>query len=326
MSLAATASAHALRRSRAFWTCVGAVGLALAGTTASAQEAPRDTVVVLRRDTVVVVQRDTLVLVEPSAEQEREPTPEERRRRRQEEYAAWLAEQPVRRVPGTSRAVKAYPTRLLDLDFPSLLVGYELAYDGRFAFEGQFGPVISPWLATNPDFGGDGSGRARFGLRGIRLGVEGRYYTSRPHVRFPMYVGAGLEYALAPVLIGMWLPSASGGFERYREVPANGQLFGSSLLLGWELRTPEGLVVDLGTGIRFGAKGLYSASERVQEELFDQRPWLGQQGTVPYFGFVLRVGLGFGDWEPVRSAKGKSGKAASSRGKSGQRRRGKRRR
>jgi len=294
-------------------------------------ERTRDTVVIIQRDTVVMMRKDTVYFQQIPADRTQAPANsrqesrdervdrlrserEDLRQLRRQEYEEWLAAQPVRRGPGISYAIKYYPTQLLKIDFPSVGFGVERTIDGRFSLEGMLGFLVRPtpfndWSEQRP-------GRARFGLRGIRVGLSGRYYTSDTYKNFPFYIGGEYSYAIAPVEIDLWVPGADGSFERNIQAPVNGQSNSISAFCGWELRTESKLVIDFSTGLTLGIKGLQSRSEFVQRAI-DDRFWnLGNANRTVFGDVMLRMGIGFGDWQPRSEPSTKeTGKRRSKRSK-----------
>lgn len=343
------------------WALAPLLLVAVAVGSASAQNPARDTVVVVQRDTLVVVKKDTVFfqVVDPADRRQGRDYPRDGRPRRdrdggvpasrddrprryddddgetvaqrrerlrdarRREYEEWVASQPVRRPAGETWAFKVYPTTLLQLDFPALTLAAERTYDGRFAWEGQFGLAIRPHRTQN--FGGGFEpGRARYGLRGITTALGGRYYFGPEYNRFPFYIGGEFNYAISPIELGVWVRSADGAFEQNVDVPVNAQRIGAGLFCGWELRSEEGFLLDLSTGLSFGIKGLYSSNEDVRDAL-SERYWNLPNGSsdYPYIAYILRVGVGYGGWAPrAPEADEEQQPRRRSRGK----RRGKRRR
>ena len=306
----------------------------------------RDTVVLVQRDTVVVVRKDTVFFQQVDPERSERPErssgrggsgrggngrPERyrqddaqrsaeaqerieqiraeriaRREERRAAYEAWEAAQEPVRVAGVSRAYKMYPTQMLLLDFPTVGFAAEQTWDGTYSVEAQLGIVLPPFQAN--DFGGFEPGEARFGLRGFRAGLGGRIYFGQSYKRFPFYVGAEISYALTPVTIDLWVPSGDGSFERRIDAPVNGHSTNVGAFTGWELRSKEGLVVDLATGLLIGVKGISSDNEFVSDAIADTYWNLFNSNRTTYGGVILRIGVGVGKWTP-RPSKERARKA-----------------
>ncbi len=300
--------------------CVLSVACALAPSMLSGQTvpedatsrpSPRDTVVLYRRDTVVVVRKDTVLyeLVDPARrtrpQQERpaESALERRlalREERRREYQEWEESQPVRRPEGKTWAYKFYPSTMLRPDFPGLTVGVERTFNGTFGFETKLGLLTRPitGLAFNT-FNEQDYGDARFGLRGVKLSVEGRLYMGKDYNAFPFYLGWEVGYALAPLEYGIWVSNNEGTYEQRVDAPVNAQDFNIGMVTGWQLRTPTGLAIDMSTGIRIGVKGLYSSNATIQESIGNRHWNLNDSGSLPYIGLINRIGIGYGKWQPT---------------------------
>ena len=109
---------------------------------------------------------------------------------------------PKIRATRLSKALYVYPTRMLDIDFPSVMLGLNLLSNGKFGVVSQVGFLTEPGIG-NPEFQDRGQGK--YPVRGLELGLEGRYYVSPLRVRFPFYVGASLHYANAPLVFSRYV-------------------------------------------------------------------------------------------------------------------------
>ena len=293
----------------ACWLACALVGL----PTARAQQPTRDTVVVVQRDTLFVIQRDT-VFVQPATGAEAAPadgpraplTPDQRREelyraredrrarleqlRRERELA--LAALPVVRDREASWAALVYPTRLLEIDFPALTAGVTYVRRGRVGVAGTVGLLTRPtWAAVSrvPE--------ARGPIRGLDIGGEFRYYTSPLYRRFPMYVGGGASYSVAPVRYRRLVETPERTYERFREADASGRRIRVNALIGWEFRSPAGFAVDLTTGLEFNGRGIFTDDAALAREI-DNDFWNVNRANAynPALTPVMRVGIGFGRW------------------------------
>jgi hypothetical protein len=313
----------------------------------------KDTVFVVRRDTVVIVQRDSVTILKEGSDQEEQISEAEYRRRqrtggydqdrrpqndvvrrridlreqRRREYEEWYDAQPTVRA-GNTIAYKLYPTALGQIDFPSIDFAVEKTFDGKFGLQGSFGFLTTPlsfWTNFRRDIG-----TPRYGLRGFSVGASGRYYVSHVKNRFPFYMELEADYSLAPLEMQFFIPNRNGTFEQFIEAPVNGQQFYLGFLTGWELRTPEGFLVDLATGLRVGTKSITSSNPQIQESI-NRRFWNignfngGGNGRTPFVSIVTRIGIGYGHWiEPEAKEKTtpskKKSKAKGKRSKNRRRR------
>ncbi len=293
----------------------------VAGTTLGLAQEPtsvpggRDTIFVVRRDTVVLMRRDTVFFErQPASPSAPAPQPSrsnaatdlelqrleridrlrELREARAAAYEAELAARPLVRVSPNAKAIYLYPTRLLDIDFPSVFVSASIVQKGRVGAVGLLGILTAPNPATA--FGFD-SGKARYGLRGVDVGLEGRYYISSLRSKFPFYAGAGVQYAIAPLTFERFVRNAEGTFDEFAEVNAWASRFGLNLMTGWELRTQRGLAIDFSTGFTIGTKKLDSKNAGFQRDIQDSFWNLNGPGEpTPFLLPILRIGIGFGKW------------------------------
>lgn len=272
----------------------------------------RDTIVIVKRDTVVILQKEKIrVIQEPSNQSDSEDRQlsrgrggstnediiEQRRRMREErarEYEEWWAAQPLVRH-GNTWGYKYYLTALGQVDFPSLKVGIERTFNGQIGIQGNLGILIPPADLWSVGFNRD-IGKARYGIRGLDFGLNARYYLSDQKKRFPFYLEVESSFSISPIEIGLWTTSADGTFEEFVQAPANAKQFYFGFITGWELRTDEGLLLDLATGIRVGTKSIQSSNAQVQQ-LITNRYWnLNEQGLTGHLTIVTRIGIGYGKW------------------------------
>ena len=303
----------------------------VAGAAAAFAQQPasaRDTVVVLRRDTVVVIQRDTVFFERPSAPEPpggRAPVParptagapgqrppdadtvpaygdeeerlyRERLARLMELRAArarLLASRPDVRTSERALAYYVYPSRLLEIDFPSLMVGANIVSNGRTGVAGLLGALTTPIVN---DAGFSDAGQARAGIRGFEIGLEGRYYVSPLTNRFPFYAGGHFLYAYAPLEFTRFARVPNGTFERFGTVPATASRYTLGLFTGWEFRSDNGVAIDFSTGFHFGARQLRSTNPAFNRDI--GTTFRNQRSNSPTFFLfpILRIGLGFGTW------------------------------
>ena len=306
----------------------------------------KDTVFVVRRDTVVIIQRDSVTILREGSDDEEQISEAEYRRRqrsgeyeeddrrssdvvqrrielreqRRKEYEEWYEAQPTVRV-GNTIGYKIYPTALGQIDFPSIKFAAEKTFNAKLGLQASFGILTTPleiWSNFRRDIG-----TPRYGIRGFSIGSSGRIYVSNVKNRFPFYMEIEADYSLAPLEMEFFISNANGTFEQFVEAPVNGQQFYLGFLTGWELRTPEGLLVDLATGLRVGVKSIRSSNQQIQESInrrfFNIGNFNGNgNGRTPYVSIVTRIGLGYGHWiQPVTNdtssnKKNKAGKRKSS--------------
>jgi len=297
----------------------------------------RDTVFIVKRDTVVVVQQqETVRIIKETSESnsqdqssgyntddrdrfdrvERQRNIREERRR---EYEAWYAAQPVVRA-GESWGYKFYPTALSQIDFPSIKFGIEKTLSPSLGVQGSLGILTPPADFLDTGFGRE-TGTARFGIRGLDFGFSGRYYLSHVKNRFPFYLAVETSYSISPVEIGIWTTSADGTFEQFLDAPVNAQRFYLGVLAGWELRTKEGLLLDLATGFRVGSKSIRSSNAQVQAIVNDTYWNLNDGGATAFATIVTRVGIGYGKWISPEKKANTTRKQTSKRKKKKRRRR-----
>ncbi len=313
---------------------VGAAGLLLAPLVLQAQQPAgptRDTVVVMRRDTVVIVRRDT-VFLQAQPQPQRTPeeeltgprlppgrggggydydyreTPEERRERlldarrnrverleqMRAEREAYFASLPPARPNEHAFAVMLYPTRLLELEFPSVNVGVSYVKNGRAGLMASFGFLTAPLSGRN--FDGTQSAVARGSVRGFDLGLEGRYYISPLRSNFPMYFGIGGSYSVAAVTFDRFIPNPANTFERLSEADAQGRRIRGTALVGWELRT-GGFALDLTTGVEIGGRGIFTSNAGLVREI-NREFWNANRANRynPQVLPIMRIGIGIGKW------------------------------
>ncbi len=331
--------------SRAFIILATALFCLFAQESAFAQTNPpeitkpgtKDTIFVVRRDTVVVIQRDSVTILNQGNNEEEQISEAEYRRRqrvggynmddrrqddvierriklreqRRKEYEEWYDAQPVVRS-GNTLGYKFYPSALGQIDFPSIKFGVEKTYNASFGIQGSFGFLTTPLQAWSG--GNQTIGTPRYGLRGFSVGLAGRYYLSNVKNRFPFYMELETDYSLAPLTMDFWVTSANGTFEQYVAAPVNGQQFYLGFLTGWELRTKEGFLTDLATGLRIGTKSIRSSNTQIQQNI-NREFWNinGANGSTPYLSVVMRIGLGYGHWiQPESDKKSSSSKKKKS--------------
>ena len=279
----------------------------------------RDTIVVMRRDTVVVLRRDTVFIQAPPAQdRERLPpgrgggyvaeTPEERRARfeearqgrldrlqqMREERDAYYAALPPVRTSENAFAVMFYPTRLLEIEFPAVNVGVSYVKNGRSGVMASLGVLTAPLSGRDGD--GNPNAVARGPIRGVDLGLEGRYYPSPLYNEFPIYLGVGGSYSLASVTFNRFVPNASQTFSRLQAADAQGRRIRGTAVVGWEWRT-GGFALDLTTGIEISGRGLFTDDPGLIRE-FNQNFW-NINNANQYNLLVLpimRMGIGIGKW------------------------------
>jgi len=295
----------------------------------------RDTVVIIQRDTVVVIQKETVRIIHENSEEgdkrelsrgrggtgrgrgsSNQEAIEARRKMREErirEYEEWYAAQPIVRS-GNAWGYKFYPTALGQVDFPSIKFGVERTFNGRLGLQGNLGFLITPselWT-----FGWERNiGTPRFGIRGLDLGFNSRYYISDTKKAFPFYMEFEASFSIAPLEMGIWTTSSDGTFQEFVQAPVNGQQFYLGFIAGWELRTKEKILLDLATGFRIGTKGIKSSNPIVQAEISQDHWNINDNGVAPLFSIVTRVGIGYGRWSPSEETSNSRNKKTYSKSK-----------
>ncbi len=315
-------------RSLSHLLAAGLVSVCVAGPAAAQQPtAPqRDTIIVSRRDTVVVMRRDTVFIQEPprsgpgGRDRSQLPpgrgggvdyggeTPEERRarllearldrterlRELREQREAYFAALPDVRTSTRAFAVMVYPTRLLELEFPSVNVGVSYVANGKAGVMGSLG------VLTGPLSGRTGASQqtavARGPIRGFDLGLEGRYYVSPLRNDFPMYLGVGATYSLAAVTFVRYEPNAAGTYSQLRESDAEGRRIRGTAVIGWELRA-GGLALDLTTGLELNGRGIFTDEPGLVREI-NEAFWEVNRANRynPLLLPIIRIGVGIGKW------------------------------
>ena len=188
-------------------------------------------------------------------------------------------------------AFYAYPTRLLEIDFPAATLGVAYVRDGRY------GVMASAGVLTRPvnDFRDIPEGRGP--VRGFDFGAEFRYYLGAPYNRFPMYVGGGGSYSWAPVTYERFVPVPERTFERFTAVDATGRRIRVSALIGWEFRG-RGVAIDLTTGLEYHGRGIFTDDAdlalALDSGVFNSTNRANQYNPGLYP--IMRVGLGIGKW------------------------------
>lgn len=199
-------------------------------------------------------------------------------------------------IRGQDRAIAyyVYPTRLLEIDFPSVLAGINVVSKGRLGIVGQVGILTKPTLL---DPSSSDIGEARLGIRGVEIGLEGRYYVSPLRKRFPFYTAASLHYANAPLTFSRFVRNQAGTFDRFTDVDATASRWTLGLMTGWEYRSADGFAIDFATGFHFGLRQLASDDLGFQREIRDTFFNVNGNGTPSPFLFpILRIGIGLGKW------------------------------
>ncbi len=254
----------------------------------------RDTLFQVRRDTVYVVQRDTVTEFAYARPAER--ARERKLRRRQERHDALMALDPVR----TSQRAFAhffYPTALLRAGFPELNYGLTYVNRGRWGASGRVGLHTNPRFLKNTEWRPERFGEARFGVRGVSLAVEGRYYVSDLREHEPLYLAVGLTGSVAPVVYETYLFDASRGFAEFGELKAKGKQWNTSLLIGWDGRYGKNFAAEVALGLEVGQRGIFADDPRNNRSLDGFNwGWNPVGNWSVYAAPFVRIGVGLGHW------------------------------
>ncbi len=189
-----------------------------------------------------------------------------------------------------------YPTSLLKRDFPSVSYGLTYVNRGRIGLAGTVGLLTAPGLVRSrirPEL----FGRARHGLRGIELALEGRYYVSDLHHTMLCFLGVGVSGALAPVLYETYLPNFEQGYRQFAEVSATGKEYHFKLVVGWDGRFRKNVALEASAGVAVGQQGLFAQDPKNNFALDPQRSANSPIGRwQPYIVPFIRIGVGLGYW------------------------------
>ncbi len=148
-----------------------------------------------------MVQRDTVVIIKDVLT------------RREERRAAYLARDCVRTSKHTF-AHMLYPSTLMRTNFPQIRYGVTYVSKGRWGASATLGLLTDPrWHPNATDeleFG-----KARFGLRGVNLGLDGRYYVSNLREHEAVFIALGVSGILAPIFYETYVFDPERGYAEF---------------------------------------------------------------------------------------------------------------